>query len=162
MTEKLRVSLNSRTLICIIKCKYLSQQMTWCTNVRMNVWNLSKLKPGALYIQGKELQDLDLKYFWYEYLHCDAWIRVSWQICRSKRNFSSAGNGNKLELHRWLNIRHIWSILSNICHRQHPLMTPRSNEVIIEFCVMILRSFHFKLINQSEISPSNWICCYRT
>lgn len=33
-----------------------------------NTEKIFKLKPGALHILGKELQDLDWKYFWYEYI----------------------------------------------------------------------------------------------
>lgn len=162
MTKKLQDSLNSRTLICYIKCRSLFQQMTGCTNTRISAWKISKRKPGALHVLGKELQDLDWKYFWFEYLHCDSWTRVSWQICKFERNVSSEKNeANSSSIADWISV--MWSTLSNVCHRQQPLMTPRSNEVIIiEFSMMIWHSFHFKLINQFEASPSNWICCYRT
>lgn len=54
MTEKLRDSLNSRTLQEFISTNDVMYQ-------HENEWfeNMGKLKPRALRIQGKELQDLD-------------------------------------------------------------------------------------------------------
>lgn len=163
MTEKLPHSLNSRTLICYIKCRRLSQQMTGCTNRQISAWKISKRKPGALPRPGKRTAGswLEVLLVWISALRLLNKSQLT-DFCKFERNVSSEKNeANSSSTTDWISV--MWSTLSNVCLRQQPLMTPRSNEVIIiEFSMMIWHSFHFKLINQFEVSPSNWICCYRT